>query len=297
VSLEPVETAPAPDASLPAAPADPPAWHALLAFALIVVGVVALQVALMAAVVAIHHRRLSPLFDDPARFSAALLSIAGHGPWLLLTLGLTQVALIGGALFAADLTGPSLRARLRLDPSRLGAAGYALAALGMLTVGQALDGLASHVQVHSATLSMLGDATQEPLNVFVPLVVIGALGPAFGEEFVFRGYMGSVLAARWRPVWNVLTTSIAFGLIHFDVVHSPLAFGMGLFLGYVAERAQSIRPTMVAHAINNGVAFIAGRLDPSGESTPMSWPLIAAMVALSVAAIVLLQRLRRAEPG
>jgi membrane protease YdiL (CAAX protease family) len=74
----------------------------------------------------------------------------------------------------------------------------------------------------------------------------------------------------------VVGASFAFGLVHVAPVHAALAFIAGLFLGYAAERLGGIRPTMLAHAVNNSM-FVALAALHSGDP-PARTARIAALV-------------------
>lgn len=209
--------------------------------------------------IALHAREVAPQLHDPAALGQVLIDLMTRGPGLVATIGLTAACVIGGSLLAARLTGPSVRVRLRWERSRLSLLEIAVGTLGMLALGLALEGLASHLDAHSATLEAIAAAAQAPLTTFVPLFVIGTVGAGIGEESFFRGYMGSVLGERW-PRWaSILATSACFGALHGDPIHSPLAFCIGLYLGWLAERGGSIRPTMFIHAVNNAVSFLQAR--------------------------------------
>jgi membrane protease YdiL (CAAX protease family) len=89
------------------------------------------------------------------------------------------------------------------------------------------------------------------------LAAVASIGlvPALGEESFFRGLMQTRLAERW-PRWVAIATSAAaFGLLHLDPVQGTLAFAVGLYLGWLAERFGGIRPGIAAHAANN-VLFV-----------------------------------------
>jgi membrane protease YdiL (CAAX protease family) len=103
-------------------------------------------------------------------------------------------------------------------------------------------------------------ALAESLNHARPttyLAAVASIGlvPALGEESFFRGLMQTRLAERW-PRWAAIATSAAaFGLLHLDPVQGTLAFAVGLYLGWLAERFHGIRPGIAAHAVNN-VLFV-----------------------------------------
>ena len=78
------------------------------------------------------------------------------------------------------------------------------------------------------------------------------------EEFLFRGYMFTALR-NWRGTWPAaLLTGLIFGLVHvgsapaLDLI--PLA-GLGFGLCLLYRFTGSLYPCIVAHALNNSLAF------------------------------------------
>src|SRR5262249_25061281 len=86
----------------------------------------------------------------------------------------------------------------------------------------------------------------------VPFVLFIALAPGFGEELFFRGYVQRRLLRRWSPAWAVLVTSGVFAVMHLMRHTVVFAFAVGLWLGVVAWRTNSIWPGAVCHAFING---------------------------------------------
>lgn len=87
----------------------------------------------------------------------------------------------------------------------------------------------------------------------VVFVLFIALVPGFLEESLFRGYMQRRLLQRWRPAWAILVTSCLFGLMHVQPHVVVFATIVGIWLGIVAWRTDSIWPTITAHALVNGL--------------------------------------------
>lgn len=144
---------------------------------------------------------------------------------------------------------------LRLVPGRETGDQLAAMILGTLALGQVLDsatmlaGLGNRGAMAMIRRAIEGAAGPE---LFAAVVVIGVLA-ASAEEAFFRGYMQTRLRERWSPPVAVAVTSVAFGLLHLEWLHAVLAFGLGLWLGFVTERAGSALPAVAAHVVNNVV--------------------------------------------
>jgi len=104
------------------------------------------------------------------------------------------------------------------------------------------------------------------------IILIGVL-PGFGEELFFRGYMQRRLLQRWNPVLAIGVTSIIFGLFHVTPHGIALATIIGVWLGIIAWRTDSIWPTVCCHAfINSGWnVYQVGRIHWGIPTIPPLW--------------------------
>jgi membrane protease YdiL (CAAX protease family) len=90
------------------------------------------------------------------------------------------------------------------------------------------------------------------------------------EELVFRG---AVLRALLR--WNsrhwvgISISALLFALIHMNPAQMPHAFLIGLLLGWMYYRTDSIVPGVVYHWVNNTVAYVLFNLYPDPDLTLM----------------------------
>lgn len=101
------------------------------------------------------------------------------------------------------------------------------------------------------------------------------------EEFLFRGYIFRALY-NWRGLWPAaLITALIFGGVHAGSAPAvdllPLAaLGFGLCLLY--RYTGSLYPCIVAHSLNNSIAF--GALEGWGWQTPVLLVSALAVIAL-----------------
>ncbi len=98
------------------------------------------------------------------------------------------------------------------------------------------------------------------------LILVISVGPAIGEELIFRGVIGRGLVARWGVMGGVLLTSILFGIMHLHPVHAlaVIPLGIAMHLAYLWSR--SFWLPMLMHFLNNCWATLATQIS-LGERT------------------------------
>lgn len=139
-----------------------------------------------------------------------------------------------------------------------------------------------------------------------PVTIIASILLApIGEELICRGitfhYAKKMVADmnnRRLAFWiaNILQ-AVAFGIMHFNWVQGIYAFFIGLGLGWLRERYNSLYPAMLAHAIVNfSSTFLMGYiLAPVPESCPAAVILMLVSIVITAAAILLDQQFRAKE--
>jgi membrane protease YdiL (CAAX protease family) len=152
---------------------------------------------------------------------------------------------------------PPTPAALRLLPGWETGRALLMMVFGMLALGQLLD-----------SLTWLVGWGERGSMVIVRRVLEGTVGPelfgavlVFGvvagvsEEIFFRGFMLTRLREHWGGRRAVVVSAACFGVLHVDTngIHMALAFLMGVYLGFVAERTGSTLPAVVCHVVNNVV--------------------------------------------
>ncbi len=81
-------------------------------------------------------------------------------------------------------------------------------------------------------------------------VLATAIVPALVEEFACRGLVLGALR-KYGDGFAVMVSSILFGLIHGNFQQIPFAFMVGLILGFVTVKCNSIWPAVLIHFYNN----------------------------------------------
>ncbi len=142
----------------------------------------------------------------------------------------------------------------------------------------------------------------------VPWWTIGlclAVAPAVCEEFFFRGMLQRSLLKKSSPWKAIAISALVFGGFH-TISNSVIAIDrlipttlMGLVLGYLAYKSNSILPGMILHAIHNAsvsyLAYFQKELTqqawfPEDEKLPLTWLGAAAVVAIVSLAMVVVGR-------
>jgi membrane protease YdiL (CAAX protease family) len=203
----------------------------------------------------------------------------GQGTWMSLPMtlalahtlvdkpvGRLAASLAGGlafmafALIPASVSSELLVERLRLGPRTRWFAWGILAAWGLRGLADLTAAVAHffHHEVHSPAGMLASTLSPERPGLLLLAVLVHGGVVAVGEELFFRGYAQTRLAQRWGPRTAVGVTAIAFATLHLtDPFHALFALSVGVFLGWVSERAGSVRIALVAHALHNATAVLA----------------------------------------
>jgi len=90
---------------------------------------------------------------------------------------------------------------------------------------------------------------------FLLMLLIGTVGAGFAEEMLFRGFFQGILERQVRLWLAIFFPAALFGLIHFVPWLILQITVLGVVLGLLAWRSQSIFPSVIVHATNNFIAI------------------------------------------
>lgn len=129
-----------------------------------------------------------------------------------------------------------------------------------LVLPEALSNLEAWMKTKEAELErltnlLLSDATY--WGLFVNLLVIAVI-PAIGEEFLFRGCLQGILV-RWlkNPHVAIWLTAIIFSAIHLQFYGFLPRMLLGALFGYLLLWGKSIWLPVLAHFVNNAAATLS----------------------------------------
>lgn len=172
------------------------------------------------------------------------------------------VGLLGVPLWASKQKGRgSLRADFGLSmqprdvPIGLGVGFAAQIGIGLVAVW-IYDLLGIDADRLGETAEELADRAAGPLDV-VFLVLIVAVGAPIVEELFYRGLWLRSVERRFGTSAAVVTTSILFGLAHFQPYDLVALAPAGLVFAWLATRYDRLGPAVWAHVAFNLTAVVA----------------------------------------
>ena len=89
------------------------------------------------------------------------------------------------------------------------------------------------------------------------LLLLAVMFPALPEELTFRGVIQQGFEKRYSPPVAIALTSFIFALFHLDLLQALSVLAIATFWGWVVWRSQSVLPSLIAHALQNGLTVIS----------------------------------------
>lgn len=184
----------------------------------------------------------------------------GQLGWLVAITSVTS-SLITILLFTICRWAPVARTWLRTRPWAV------LFWVVMLTIGTILPSEwlyeLMQIKMPEQTEALFEGIMKEPwgylaIGIFVPVA----------EELVFRGAILRVLLNlfdRQMHCVAIVISALIFGAIHMNLAQGIHAFILGLLLGWMYYRTQSVIPGIALHWVNNSVAYVMFNLMPDME--------------------------------
>lgn len=144
--------------------------------------------------------------------------------------------------------------------------------------------------------TLLYTPSDTPLAPYLNMVdfTIAVILAPFVEEFLFRGVMLHRFTIKWGIRPAILVSSVIFAFLHTDII-GAFIFGVVMCVLYI--KTSSILVPIVAHMINNLLAYVLVILSSFGpESAKVSYNLEAAVLFLIVSVAIISYFLLRNWP-
>ena len=108
------------------------------------------------------------------------------------------------------------------------------------------------------------DFGENPKGIFGFLLsfIATAIVPALVEEFAMRGIVLGMLR-KFGDGFAIITSAILFGLLHGNFQQMPFAFLVGLILGFIVVKTNSLLIAIAVHSANNFVSVVFDYLEAS----------------------------------
>lgn len=130
------------------------------------------------------------------------------------------------------------------------------------------------VLVYSVAVALIGELTGNDLSrlaegnplpdteamtdtVWFVLGLSVVVAAPLGEELFFRGLLFRAMQARWNVALAAVVSGLLFALVHFEVSVVLPFWGIGILFALSYYWSGSLWTPVIAHAIFNGVSFIA----------------------------------------
>jgi membrane protease YdiL (CAAX protease family) len=131
-----------------------------------------------------------------------------------------------------------------------------LAGGGVLFVSALVSQLLSQLGVQQTQLEELSWLRQLPPSQYIVVFVVGAILAPISEELFFRGIVFRGYLQRKGRLVAYLASATLFACLHLNGPALLPILVLALTLCWLYESTGSIVPSIVAHGVNNGVAFV-----------------------------------------
>lgn len=136
---------------------------------------------------------------------------------------------------------------------------------------------------------------------FILTVTAASVTAALVEELSLRGCVMQNLR-KYGDGFAVVMSALTFGIMHMNLVQAPFAVMVGLALGYITVKTQSLWPAIVIHGLNNFISVAVTSLSDNGMKQEYvgllySFMMITLIAFGVIAGIFFIRRANRTVPA
>ncbi len=97
---------------------------------------------------------------------------------------------------------------------------------------------------------------ERSLFILISLVLFGIIVAPVIEEIIFRGFLQTALKNSFGGRYAILISAALFAGVHMDLFAFLQIFILGILLGYLYEKTQTIAASIVVHILHNSLTLI-----------------------------------------
>lgn len=133
-----------------------------------------------------------------------------------------------------------------------------LLSLGVIILSDEVDKIVQiFIEAPEYVVDLNGVLKPESLSGFLLLFIAVVIIAPLGEELLFRGFFQKILEDNWKDVTRaVLVTAVIFSFIHMNPFWFAQIYILGILLGFLAWKTNSIIPSLILHSLNNLIALV-----------------------------------------
>ena len=138
-----------------------------------------------------------------------------------------------------------------------------LLSLGLIILSDEIDRLIQvFIPAPEYILNINNLLNPESIFGFILLFIAVAIIAPLGEELLFRGFLQQYLEKYWKDITKaILITSLFFAVIHLNPFWFIQIYILGIMLGFLSWKTNSIIPSLILHTLNNTIALIVSFID------------------------------------
>ncbi|TWT52316.1 CAAX amino terminal protease self- immunity [Thalassoglobus neptunius] len=112
-------------------------------------------------------------------------------------------------------------------------------------------------------------------SVPLPMLVVAlALGPAIGEELIFRGVIGRQLVSQFGTLPGSIMTVLLFSIAHASPAHAIATLPMACLLQFLYLKTGTLWVPIVVHFLNNLLAVVMVKYEITTNQSPSLFLLV-----------------------
>ncbi|NOY78275.1 MAG: CPBP family intramembrane metalloprotease [Calditrichaeota bacterium] len=133
-----------------------------------------------------------------------------------------------------------------------------LLTIGLIPISDAIDRIVQNWLVMPPEMENLIKESfrfNNPVYFWVAFLSATIFAGIF-EEILFRGFFQKVWETYFSPAWAITVSAVLFAVVHLNPWWLFQILLLGVLLGYIAYRSDSVIPGIFIHVLNNAIAVV-----------------------------------------